>query len=279
MFARIEVVGRAVVGVSAVEVVVVRGSDGDLVADVVSAVDQGVHVSGQVSAFTAGAGDDDHGCVGELFRAAHEAVGIDADRLRQMPALRGDSRSACSLAASGSRIVGVDLRQLVVDRIAGILEALENADVAGRVRRSGTCAAVDRVGGRPAEHVQVLDGVREREHAFIFQKNEAFLADFLDDVLTLGGRLFLKLRGVVQEHREVVLERAEADQVDDQGRSEDQRDAGAPADHMAVAFFRHKMGGDHHDDDDHEHSEKGVDVAAAQCYIVQQVCITHAHGP
>ena len=124
-------VGRgAVVGVDTVEIGVgIRNDRVGTLLVAVGAVDQQAHIPRQVSAFAAASGDYDNSSIGEVLRAVHQLIGIYADRLGKLPALRGDGSCAggCALfVRKKNRIEFNDAGQIALAEARKVLAAVDD---------------------------------------------------------------------------------------------------------------------------------------------------------
>ena len=273
MLARLEIVIAAVVGIGAV-VVAVGAGDGDLVGNVVGALDDGVHVDGQVGALTAGAGDDDDRHVGEALRLAHDRVGVVVDGgLGQGPVLRTHGHGG---PLGG--VVGVDLGQIRVGGKACLGKGLEDSHGGGAVGGTGAGAAQDGIGGAPAEDVDGRDPAQGQKPV-VLDEDETLLADLLDDILAGVDRLLAQLRlGSVQHAGDVVLERSVAHEVRADRRDEQEGQHRVPADQPPRALLGFPRQ-DQHDDHGEQGDQDDPDVAFHHTDVGGQVGLADAHGP
>ena len=142
-----------------------------------------LHVRRQVSAFAADAGDGDDGFVGEVLGVGDQLVGILLGRnLRQGPILRPHSHHRAVLA-----VVGVQLGQLGIGFDAGLLHAVKHGNGLVLVGHgAGAGAAVNRVGGAPTEHVDLLVGQRQ-VGIVVLQHGDGFRLHFLGQLVGFGN--------------------------------------------------------------------------------------------
>ena len=222
-------------------------------------MNQGVHIGGQVGVFAAGAGDNDHGGVGEVPGLAHHSVGVGVGGgLGQGPVLgvHVDDRPV-------SPVVGIKLGQLLVGGIARVLQGLEDAHGAGAVGRSGAGAAEDGVGGAPAKDVQAVDAGGQGEQPVVLHQHQALLAHLADGLFTAGHRLSGQVHlGGVEGAGHVGIHGAEADQVDADGYYSDHGQHGVPPNQAPQALFG-LPGGNQGHDHNHQGRKNGIDMAAA----------------
>ena len=150
------------------------------------------HILGDVVVALAGhAGDHDHRGVGEVLRVFEQCVVIVCGGgLGQIPVLGGDGDRGAVFG-----IAQVEVDQLLVHFKARVLNTLDQTDlVVEVVQAAGAGAAVDRVGGGPAEEVELLR-ILQRQHALILQQHEALLGDLGGDGFRLFGEIVGDLGG------------------------------------------------------------------------------------
>ena len=174
----------------------------------VCAVNDRPHIFGQVRALAAGTGQDNHRLIGKRFGGVHQFICIAVHgRFRQRPVLLSDGRG-CPFAGrrTGSHVIGIHRRQVRVGGETGGLKPFQNPRVSGGVGRTGTGAAVNRVGGRPAENVQLRVFLQRKRQGvvLIFQQDKALLADFPNGLPAVLKRLRRQFRRVrVHNHRQI----------------------------------------------------------------------------
>ena len=139
----------------------------------IGAVDDRLHVSGKVCAFSAGTGDNDHSGIGECFRIRHHVIRVSAHvGLGQCPVLCPHTayRAVCLVG-------GIEIAQLGVGLDACVIQALQQTHgVICLVQSAGSAAAQHRIGGSPAKYVE-LGALCHRKHALVLKKHCAFLRD------------------------------------------------------------------------------------------------------
>ena len=148
----LKVIICAVVPCNCIHIAVVAGRRRDLFRGIISSVEDRLHVSGKVCAFTAASADNDDSCIRILVDRLHHVFVVNADRrLRNCPVLRshGDRRTL-------SAVLHIHAGEAFVGLKAGVLHGLQDADRGCGTGGSGSGSSVDRIGGRPAEHIQLL---------------------------------------------------------------------------------------------------------------------------
>ena len=151
-FACFKVVICAVIRRDCVHVTVVAGRHGDLTRGIIGSVQDRFHVGGKVCAFTAASADDDDSGIRILVDRFHHVFVVNADRrLRNCPVLGSHSDRGALRA-----VLHVHAGEAFIGLKAGVLHGLQDADRSCGAGGSGSGSSVDRIGGRPAEHVQLL---------------------------------------------------------------------------------------------------------------------------
>ena len=139
----------------------------------IGAVDDGLYVRGKIRTFSAGTGDHDHSGVGECLRVRHHVIRISADiGLGKCPVLCPHSayRAVCLVS-------DVEITQFGVGLNACVVQTLQKIDrLISLVQSTGSSAAQHRIGGSPAEYVE-LGTLSHGKHAFVLEKHCAFLID------------------------------------------------------------------------------------------------------
>ena len=143
-----------------------------------------LHVRRQVRALAADTGQHDHGLVREILRVGDQLVGVLLGRhLGQGPILSEHADLRTILA-----VVRVQLAQLRIGLQASLLHAVKQGDGLVLLRHgAGAGAAVDGVGGAPAEHVDLLAGQRQ-VGIVVLQQGDGFRLHFLGQLVGLGNR-------------------------------------------------------------------------------------------
>ena len=143
-----------------------------------------LHVRRQVRALAADTGQHDHGLVREILRVGDQLVGVLLGRhLGQGPILSEHADLRTILA-----VVRVQLAQLRIGLQASLLHAVKQGDGLVLLRHgAGAGAAVDGVGGAPAEHVDLLAGQRQ-VGIVILQQGDGLRLHILGQLVGLGNR-------------------------------------------------------------------------------------------
>ena len=143
----------------------------------------GLHVHRQVGTFAANAGEHHNGLIREALRIGDQGIGILVGRnLRQGPILseHANNWAICT-------VIGVQLGQVGVGLDAGFLHAIKQGNGVILVGHgTGAGAAVDGVGGAPAEHVDLLAGQRQ-VGIVVLQHGDGFRLHFLGQLISLGN--------------------------------------------------------------------------------------------
>ena len=185
----------------------------------------GGHILGNiVVTLTRHTGDDDQRGVGEILGPLQQlGAVIGRGRLRQVPVLGrdGDRRAVLGVAE-------IELRQGGVHFKARVLDALDEADLVVQVvQAAGAGAAVDGVGGGPAEEIQAL-GVLKRQDALVLQKHKALLGDLGGDCLSLFGKV-VRDRGGSRAAADQAQQCGHRPQADEVCHNDDHQQRGHPA--------------------------------------------------
>ena len=222
-----------------------------------SAVHDGSHIGGQVSALAAAAGDDDHGGVRECLGVLHHLIGVHADiGFGQGPVLLHHAN-----AGAVRLVIGVELAQFLVGLDAGIVQTGQQiGDRVSGVQGTGTGAAIAGVGGRPAEDVQLGARSHRQNIVLVLCQNDALCGDLIDQLSRL-------CRGLLADGAAAGNEvqhgghGAGADQVDNDGQRQQNGKARLCTDHLLFCFGQlpHR---NHHNDCQSENYAKRDEVAA-----------------
>ena len=143
----------------------------------------GLHVGRQVSAFAADTGNHHNSLIGEALGVRNQRIGILVGRnLRQGPILGPHSNNR-----TVRTVVGVQLAQIGVGFKTSFLHAIKQGNGVVLVRHgAGAGASIDRVGGAPTEHVDLL--VTQRQVGIIvLQHGDSFRLHFLGQLISLGN--------------------------------------------------------------------------------------------
>ena len=252
------VIGTGAVGVLAVVIeyragIRIVGGDSLLhlaaLGHIEGAVDDGVHVGGQVRVLAAAAGEDDYGGIGEVLGAVQQRLGVVLGGwLRQSPILLLHADRRAIAAVESGPIICIELTQLFIGAEAGHAQRFQDIDrFAGISACGGAGAGEHRVHGSPAEDVQLGCLRGQGQQAFVLDQDHAFLADLLDHTAGTLHHFFGDFRlGGVQHTGNDALHGAVADQVDDHNKGQQESQHRRPADHMAGPLFGQPVGCDEH---------------------------------
>ena len=142
-----------------------------------------LHVGRQICTFTTNAGKHHNSLIREALGVGDQRIGILVGRnLRQRPILGPHSNNRAIRT-----VVGVQLAQIGVGFKASFLHTVKQGNGVVLVRHgAGASAAIDRVGGAPTEHVDLL--VSQRQVGIIvLQHGDGFRLHFLGQLVGLGN--------------------------------------------------------------------------------------------
>ena len=254
VLARLEVVIVAIVFVGTGGVAVVPfelGVHHIGLCHVIGAVDDGVHVGGQVGVLAAAAANDHHGGVGEGSGGAEHFIGVSgAGGFGQRPILAVHGNGGTLLA-----VFQVKLCQVVVHLKSGIPQRQQHTGgLHGITGIAGACTGIDGVHGSPAKHIELVVLRRQGEQAVVLHQNHALVTHLGDDLFGVAhhvvGHLCL---GGIQKAGHDGVHGAIANEIDHQQHHQHPGNGGSPADHMAIALLG-AMGNNHH----HNHGKQGT---------------------
>ena len=143
----------------------------------------GLHVGRQISTFATDAGDHHNSLIGEALGVRNQRIGILVGRnLRQGPILGPHSNNRAVRT-----VVGVQLAQIGIGFKTSFLHAIKQGNGVVLVRHgAGAGAAINRIGGAPTEHVDLL--VAQRQVGIIvLQHGDSFRLHFLGQLISLGN--------------------------------------------------------------------------------------------
>ena len=216
-----------------------------------------VVAGGQVGALAAGAGDDDQSGVGELLGVFEDAGGIIL-----VHGGLGDGPVLAPHAHGGTGVteLGVEVGDGGVVLDAGVAQALQQGDSGiGVGQAAGTGAAVNGVGGRPAEDIQL--GVVQGQSALVLHHNDAFLGNGLAQLI--GGSGSLVSDGAVAHGQgDHAAHGTKADEVHGDGDGQHHGQGGLAPDQELLGPG-HFAAGDHGGDGQDQHNSKPDQVRFA----------------
>ena len=168
----------------------------------------------QVCSFTAGTGKHHQSNIGELFCAfknlflshiLHLGLGYS-------PVLDIDTDFRPLVF-----IFYVEIDNILVDLESGALQALQKRDHIGGIGKfSGTSASVNRIGGRPAEYIQLFNIGKRQRVVLVLQQDDAFFCNFLRQSIGFIPRLFRHFSLCAHRNIQECGNRTVADHVDHQ---------------------------------------------------------------
>ena len=216
-----------------------------------------VIAGGQVGALAAGAGDHDQSGVGVLLGILEDAGGVILlhGGLGDGPVLAPHAHSG-----TGVTVLGVEVSDGGVVLDAGVAQALQQGDSGiGVGQAAGTGAAVDRVGGGPAEHVEL--GVAQGQGALVLHHDDAFFGDGLAQLI--GGSGSLVGDGAVAHGQgDKAAHGAKADKVHGDGDGQHHGQGGLAPDQELLGPG-HLAAGDHGHNGQDQHDGKPDQVGFA----------------
>ena len=245
----------------------------------------GIQGGGQVSAFAAGTGDDNDRGVGIALGLVDDAGGVIffGAHFGNRPVLAEHADHG-----TGGAPVGVGFHQVGVVLDARVLQALEQTD--GFIQPgqgAGAGAAVDGIGGRPAEGVHLGVGF-QRQQAVVLKQHKAFVGNVLAQVLGGLDALFADVPALFEHHAHHAVHGAGEDQVHHQHQRQDERHPSSAA-HQAARRLLDFDGGNGHDDGQHQadtdrnqvvlqQAERGQHVVHVDSeHVCSSFCIAFLH--
>ena len=219
-----------------------------------------------VVALTGHSGDNDNGCIGIRLCAVDQlACIVFGRRLGQIPILCSDGDRCAVLC-----VAFIEVDQILIDFETCAFKSVDQADYREQsVHTAGARAAIDGIGGSPAEEIELCSAGQRQQVFLVLQKDKAFFSDMQCRLRSFCSGLLCNLAAAGCQCDQSV-HGAEADHVDNDRDACDRRDPGFLADQGSefLLFFAHR---DSDDDRGNEQCSDGDEIGFKSLQYADQV--------